>query len=148
MIFGKKKTEGNLAILKNLSDLSPISTKLSFRGLSEVEKGFAQDKFGFYVLIISIISIIFQCVLIAVNWNKFPPEVPLFYSQPWGEKILTKPIYILILPLTVLAFMSLNYFLILKVREELFLRRTITAFSLLIAFFCAYSLFKLISLLI
>lgn len=148
MIFGKKRTESNSAILKNSSELNPISVKRSLPRFSDVERGIVQDKFSFYVLIISIISIIVQCILIAVNWNKFPPQVPLFYSQPWGEKILTHPIYILILPLIVLVFTSLNYFLILRAKEELFLRRTITAFILLIAFFCVYSVIKLISLLI
>lgn len=148
MIFGKKRTENTSAIIKNSSNVNPISAKLGFQRFSNVEKGLAGDKFSLYVLIISIISIIVQCILVAVNWNRLPPEVPLFYSQPWGERILTQPIFILILPLIVLAFTSLNYFLILRINEELFLRRTITAFTMLIAFFCTYSEIKLISLLI
>lgn len=148
MIFGKKQAEISFPIKKSPSELSPITTKKGLPRFSEVERGLVGDKFGLYVLIISIIAILVQFISIAVNWSKFPPEVPLFYSQPWGEKILTHPIYILILPLTVLAFMSLNYFLILRVKEEVFLRRTITAFTILIAFFCTYSLFKLIFLLI
>ena len=148
MIFGKKRTEGNSAITRNPSELNPSSVKRSLPRFSDVEGGIVQDKFSLYVLVISIIAVIVQFVLIAVNWNRFPPEVPLFYSQPWGEKILTKPIFILTLPFTVLAFLGLNYFIILRVREELFLRRTIITFTILVAFFCTYSTFKLISLLI
>jgi hypothetical protein len=36
-------------------------------------------------------------VLVGVFWSKLPPEIPLFYSLPWGEQWLVPKIGLLIL---------------------------------------------------
>lgn len=37
-------------------------------------------------------------VAIALQWSKLPPQVPLYYSLPWGESQLAAPWEITILP--------------------------------------------------
>lgn len=45
------------------------------------------------------------------TWKKLPPEIPLFYSLPWGEEQLSSPFFLLILPLGSLFFGILNFLL-------------------------------------
>ncbi len=40
-----------------------------------------------------------------------PPQVPLFYSRPWGEEQLVAPIFLVILPLLSFFIFLLNIFL-------------------------------------
>ena len=32
-------------------------------------------------------------------WQRLPPEVPLWYSRPWGENQLAHPLWLFLLPL-------------------------------------------------
>lgn len=41
---------------------------------------------------------IFSISLIVLKWSELPPEVPLYYSLPWGEKQLGSPWELSILP--------------------------------------------------
>ena len=43
------------------------------------------------MLVISIISL-------AAYWSKIPPQVPLYYSLPWGEQQLASPVELTLLP--------------------------------------------------
>lgn len=46
---------------------------------------------------ISLGLLLLALVLLAVFWQKLPPEIPLFYSLPWGEEQLGSPGFLLIL---------------------------------------------------
>ena len=37
--------------------------------------------------------------LLALYWKYLPPEVPLFYSRPWGEDQLVSPYFLWMIPL-------------------------------------------------
>jgi hypothetical protein len=39
-----------------------------------------------------------EIALILFGWKFFPTEIPLFYSRPWGQEQLVKPIMLFILP--------------------------------------------------
>ena len=39
-----------------------------------------------------------EILLIGVAWSFLPYQVPLFYSQPWGEEQLATPINLFLLP--------------------------------------------------
>lgn len=39
-----------------------------------------------------------KVLLILFGWKFFPPEIPLFYSQPWGQEQLASPLMLFILP--------------------------------------------------
>lgn len=40
---------------------------------------------------ISLGLLLFTLLLLAIFWRKLPPEIPLFYSLPWGEEQLGPP---------------------------------------------------------
>ena len=39
-----------------------------------------------------------QVLTLLSSWRYLPPQLPLFYSRPWGEEQLTSPVEMLILP--------------------------------------------------
>lgn len=148
MIFDKKRIGGFTPPPRPTSEGAAFMPKRNIRNFGDVEAGIAEDKFSLLVLIFSIGSILIEGALILINFKKLPPELPIFYSLPWGEQILAKPLFLLVIPLTVLVFVVVNYWILLMTRENIFLRRIITTFTLMGSFFGAYSLIKIISLLI
>lgn len=65
------------------------------------------------VKVFIIFTAIFMSSLIFffLRWSKLPPEVPLYYSLPWGEKQLASPWELTILPTLALSIMVTNFFL-------------------------------------
>ena len=148
MIFGKKRVESSSSIIRAQPEINLSSGKRPIQKFYDIEEGVTRDKFSLAVLIFSILSILAQGVLILISWKKLPPELPLFYSQPWGEKMLARPLFLLILPTTAFIFVVVNYWILLSTGENIFLRRIIISFTFLGSFLCVYSLVKLISLLV
>jgi hypothetical protein len=63
------------------------------------------------LLRLTIILFVTQVVLIIWFYNQLPPEIPLYFSRPWGESWLAPSSSIFILPLFSLVTFLLNYFL-------------------------------------
>ena len=82
-----------------------------------------------------------QALWFAIYINRLPPEVPLFYSRPWGEKQLTTAHSLLILPASSAIILITNIFLtrLIKPKESL-------ACYLLYIFAAVYCLLSLITL--
>lgn len=60
---------------------------------------------------ISFAILLFILAFLLFTWQKLPPQVPLFYSLPWGEEQLASPNFLLILPFSCLCLGILNFFL-------------------------------------
>lgn len=60
---------------------------------------------------ISFAILFFALGFLLLTWKNLPPQLPLFYSLPWGEEQLGKPVFLLILPLSSLFWGILNFFL-------------------------------------
>lgn len=58
----------------------------------------------------NIILIIVQFALLFLKLNDLPPQLPLFYSQPWGESQLASASSIFLLPILSLAILLVNHF--------------------------------------
>jgi len=114
----------------------------------EASQSLTTDRFSFSILIFCILSILAQVSLILVSWGKLPPELPLFYSRPWGEAILASPLFLWILP-TVAALLTIANFsiAIFWLRTNYFLTRVLIIFAALVAFATLYDSAKIISLL-
>lgn len=64
---------------------------------------------------------------IAGWWREIPPEIPLYYSKPWGQEQLASPVW-LMLPLGLALGMGLLVqVLVLKIKRETFLTAIILA---------------------
>jgi len=86
--------------------------------------------------------------LLGFFWRKFPPEVPLFYSRPWGEEILTSSLSLLFLPLMIVLVSLLNLFLVLLLQQNRLLVVILTTTSVLFAFLVFWTLIRIIELII
>lgn len=60
-----------------------------------------------------------QILIILATWRFLPPQIPLFYSRPWGEEQITTPDRLLIIPASSLVVSLINSVLLsLFLKEE------------------------------
>lgn len=101
------------------------------------------------LLRLTIILFIIQIILIVWFYNQLPPEIPLFFSRPWGGDWLTSTSSIFVLPLFSLVTFLLNYFLALFYHQKKhLLSQLLVIFAFIVSFFSTVSVLKIISLLI
>lgn len=62
-------------------------------------------------LLIALGLILAMVALFFIFYKKLPPQVPLFYSRPWGESQLTSPWLLLVLPALSLFIVIFNLIL-------------------------------------
>lgn len=126
------------------------STLGSFKTNISLEKiHFIHDKFSFFVLLVFAFSFAGQILMIVSQKSKLPPEIPLFYSQEWGESILASSILIFIIPALTAVFFIANYliaFIFLSTNK--FLVRMLLASVIVVSFASLINVFKIISLLV
>ena len=89
----------------------------------KIRQAFWEDKisrFGFFIIsffwVITVFSIFF-------SWSKLPPQIPLFYSRPWGEDQLVNPYLLPILPGGIIIMVLFSLIAIRFFPEEKFLSR-------------------------
>lgn len=87
--------------------------------------------------------------LVAIFGSRLPPEIPLFFSRPWGEKQLASPInLIIVVILSAVIFLS-NFFLILtSFKNEKLSRSFLAGASLLITLLFFLTIYEIIRLVI
>ncbi len=108
----------------------------------------SKDRFSYFTFIFCLFAVLAQISLILVSWGKLPPQIPLFYSRPWGEAMLASPIFIWILPALSFVFFVINFSMVIMFgSEEVFLSRILTSFSLICCLAFLYVVAKIVSLL-
>ncbi len=63
--------------------ITPLLTKRTFR----------------IIFFLPLILIVGTAIVITVYFSQLPPQIPLYYSRPWGDDQLTTPIFLFLLPL-------------------------------------------------
>lgn len=107
------------------------------------------DRLILLILFFSIFSVIAQVAMIFSSWGKLPPQLPLFYSRPWGEAILSSPMGLWILPAISLSVLILNFFItIFIIKEDKFLKLTLVIFCFLVSLTTLWGALKIILLLV
>jgi len=70
---------------------------------------------------LSLLISLAQALILFSIWRFLPPQVPLFYSQPWGNSQLVNPVYLILLPSISLGLLIINLFLSLSFfKKDLF----------------------------
>lgn len=65
--------------------------------------------------LIAIACFVATSIVLGVKYQSLPPQIPLFYSRPWGEGRLATSPFVWIVPGTILILIFINTVLISKV---------------------------------
>lgn len=88
-----------------------------------------------------------QILVIALAWAHLPPQLPLFYSRPWGKEQLSSPLGLLLLPILSLVISFVNFtFLSLIPQEEKLIKQILTNAIAAFNFLCLVTLVQIIRL--
>lgn len=106
---------------------------------------FWQDKNHRVALRIFLLVLFFDLLVLAVKFRSLPPQLPLFYSLPWGEEELTSPVWLLFLPLLTLLLGILNFSLaVFYVQRKPLLAKILVWLTIWLNFLLGFSLIKII----
>lgn len=116
---------------------------------NEAKTGLLRERVNVVVLVFCLVLSASQVILIIINWSKFPTQIPLFYSKPWGESMLAAPSFIWILPSLAFTFSLVNFVIAVFVHKvEKFIARVLVFASGLVSFISFYAVLKIVTLLI
>lgn len=88
-------------------------------------------------------------LLILLFLKRLPPQVPLYYSLPWGDEQLASPLLFFLLPLGCLLFGFLNLFLaIISFGSHPLAARILVWFNVIFTLLATFTLFRIIMLVI
>ena len=98
---------------------------------------------------LSLLISLAQILILFSIWRFLPPQVPLFYSQPWGNSQLANPVYLILLPAISLGLLVINLFLSLSfLKKELLGRYLFSSSALAVSFLNLISLIQIVRLVI
>jgi len=98
---------------------------------------------------LSLLFLIIQSATLFLFWQKFPPQVPLFYSRPWGKEQLAHPKFLLILPLGIIVISLVNIFMAnFFFKKFPFLSQILSWNTVLISLLTTIAIIKIITLII
>ena len=98
-----------------------VSTSIKDKNKSSLKK-LLSEKIAFKSSIyISLVLNFLNLLLVLILQKNLPPQIPLFYSLPWGEEQLAPSIALLLLPLGIFLIALLNSFLIMASLSKYFL---------------------------
>ncbi len=96
------------------------------------------EKLLFFSNLVMILTFLFRL-------SRLPPQLPLFYSKPWGEDQLVDSWLIFILPVLMNSFYFLNNWFYKKFfRENFFVKKIIDYLNLFLVVFTALFFLKII----
>lgn len=108
---------------------------------------FWQEKSNGLIFRWNLLFIAVQILFLLFKFNDLPPQIPIFYSRPWGETQLGSAISIIILPTLSTFLLVINNFLAVSLlRSVPLLSRLLTIVSLLFSVFSAIAIYHIINL--
>ncbi len=105
---------------------------------------------GSLILALSPIALaIIVALAILILKDHLPPNLPLFYSLPWGESELAKTYQLLILPATFLCISLINLIIFLQLDQKMLVfKRILSLTSILISLILTMSFLQILSIFI
>lgn len=84
-------------------------------------------------------------VLILFFFSQLPPQIPLYYSRPWGEDQLTQPLYLFLLPMGSLVWYIITAILItVETYQYRVFAQLLFIFSALVSLFSTYTVIMIL----
>ena len=88
-------------------------------------------------------------IFIAIYWTKLPPQIPLWYSKPWGTERLASTYFLFLLPGSCIIFTLLNMILITSLTlDNLIYSQILSVGSVVISLLSMITLIKIVLLVI
>lgn len=110
---------------------------------------FWQEKSNGRIFQWNLVFIIAQVAYIIFRLNDLPPQVPLYYSLPWGESQLASANSLFILPSSSLVFLFINNLLaVFYLNTHSLMSRLLIIFSLIFSGLSLITLIQIINLII
>jgi len=95
------------------------------------------------------VLILFQIALVTFYFNHLPPEIPLYFSRPWGEAWLAGTSSIFFLPFFSILVTIINYLLALYFfQKKTLLSQLLVIFSSMFTLLSTASLIQIIHLVV
>lgn len=101
------------------------------------------------ILKIAIIFWLGEILVIFFSWSFLPPQLPLFYSHPWGKEQLATPSHLFILPaLGLIIFFINSVLLFFTPKQETLIKQILITTILVFNFLSLFTLIKIVRLVI
>lgn len=108
---------------------------------------FWQEKINSLFFRWTLFFVLVQFGMILIKFSSLPPQIPLYYSQPWGEAQLAATSSIIILPVaSVLVLIANNILAVFFLNSVQLLSRLLVVGSLAFSFFSTIATYQIISL--
>jgi len=108
-------------------------------------KELIRDKFFSVSFILMIIFFLVSVILIFMKINSLPPQVPLFYSQPWGLEQLASKDNLFLIPVTLGGILLINLILSLIFwNKSQFLTKVLIGLALICSFLTILTLIQIL----
>lgn len=115
----------------------------------EIDTAIVKEKLTKTLAQISLFLLAAQILIIVSIWRFLPPEIPLFYSRPWGKDQLVNYPGIIVLPIIYLVVFFANAVVTqLATKEETLVKKMLGVASLTFGFLILISLVQIIRLII
>lgn len=116
-----------------------------FKPLSDLGK-FWQEKANAKVFRWNIFFIISQIGFLFWKFNSLPPQIPLYYSLPWGQSQLAPASSLFILPTISLVLLLINHlFAISLTKTSALLSRLLVVISLIFSLLSLITIFQIVN---
>jgi hypothetical protein len=111
-----------------------------------VKLGFL-DRLSRILFTTTFLIVVLDAGVVAIGWGHLPPQIPLFFSLPWGEGRLVSPTWLALPAAASLVILLINL-VVARFMNEVVLTRILGSTSLLVAlvFFIAVLKISLVAL--
>ena len=108
---------------------------------------FWQEKLNGQVFRWNVVFLFIQGLFLFFKYTDLPPQIPIFYSLPWGETQLGSSSTIFILPaITLLTLFTNNILAVYYLKSVPLISRLLMIFSLITTIFSTIAVYKIITL--
>ena len=105
----------------------------------------SQEPVTFWAVLLSSVSALIIIGFLVLNIYSLPPQLPLYYSLPWGNKQLVSLSEFVVLPASIVLISLLNLFISSQLHNsQLVIKRTLSVASLIVALIILITALKIL----
>lgn len=106
------------------------------------------NKISFGYIWVAVAAIVVTLGLLVVYWRSLPPEVPLWYSRPWGQEQLASPYWLWLVPILILSVTGITTLGSRYIRHDILLLNLWTTGGIVVQLILALALVRIVWLVI